>query len=63
MAQRSCGHCFTCKYLVKRCGEQLMAPLPSHRMGPGPVFDSAVVDLFGPITFLDPNNKCKTRKG
>ncbi len=34
-----------------------MAPLPEHRVGPAPVFESTAVDLFGPITFQDTINK------
>ncbi len=36
---------------------QKMAPLPEHRIGPAPVFESTAVDLFGPITFQDTINK------
>ncbi len=63
MAQRICDHCFTCRYLAKRCKEQLMAALPSHRMGPALLIDSTVVDLFEPINFVDPNNKSRTGTG
>jgi len=55
-------HCFRCRYLAKRCGEQLMGPLPSHRVGPAPIFDSTAVDLFGPFNCVDPYNKRKTIK-
>jgi hypothetical protein len=34
-----------------------MTPLPEHRVGPAPVFESTAVDLFGPITFQDTINK------
>jgi hypothetical protein len=54
MAQRICDHCFTCRYLTKRCKEQLM--VPSHMMGPALLIDSTVVDLFEPINFVDPNS-------
>jgi hypothetical protein len=40
-----------------------MGPLPSHRMGPSPPFFSTAVDLFGPLSFVDPSNKRKTGKG
>jgi hypothetical protein len=60
-ARKVLWDCFTCKYLAKRCGEQLMGPLPSHQMGLSPPFYA--VDLFGPISFVDPNNKRKTGKG
>jgi hypothetical protein len=55
-------HCFTCKYLAKKCGEQLMGPLPEHRMGPAPVFESTAVDLFWPLTFQEPYNKRRSGK-
>jgi hypothetical protein len=42
--------CFTCKRRAKRLGEQKMAPLPEHRMGPTPPFHSTAVDLFGPLS-------------
>jgi hypothetical protein len=28
-----------------------MGPLPDHRVGPGPIFQSVAVDLFGPIEY------------
>ena len=56
MAQRICDHCFTCRYLAKRCREQLMVAMPSHRMGPALLIDSTVMDLFEPINIVDPNN-------
>jgi hypothetical protein len=62
MAKRTQEHCFTCRYLANKCGEQLMGPLPRHRMGPAPVFESTAVDLFGPLSFLDPYNKRRTGK-
>jgi hypothetical protein len=51
LAKQVRDHCFTCRYLAKKCGEQLMGPLPEHRMGPAPVFESTAVDLFGPLSF------------
>jgi hypothetical protein len=49
--------CFTCRRKAKVRETQKMAPLPKHRMGPAPVFESTAVDLFGPITFQDTINK------
>jgi hypothetical protein len=43
------NNCFFCKRLFTVTGEQIMAPLPEHRMGPAPVFSSTAVDLFGPF--------------
>jgi hypothetical protein len=50
-------NCFTCRKIPKEREMQKMAPLPSHRMGPAPVFKSTAVDMFGPITFQDMVNK------
>jgi hypothetical protein len=50
-------NCFTCRRRAKVRETQKMAPLPEHRMGPAPVFESTAVDLFGPITFQDTINK------
>ncbi len=36
--------CFTCRRRAKVRETQKMAPLPEHRMGPDPVFESTVVD-------------------
>jgi hypothetical protein len=55
--------CFTCRRRTKVRETQKMAPLPEHRMGPAPVFESTAVDLFGPITFQDTINKRGNGKG
>ncbi len=36
LAKEIWSHCYTCKYLAKRCWEQLMAPLRAHQMSPTP---------------------------
>jgi hypothetical protein len=54
--------CFTCKRAAKRLGEQKMAPLPEHRMGPTPPFFSTAVDLFGPLPISGSVNKRSTEK-
>jgi transposase InsO family protein len=54
--------CFTCKRTAKRLGEQKMAPLPEHRMGPAPPFLSTAVDLFGPLPISGAVNKRSTGK-
>jgi hypothetical protein len=54
--------CFTCRRRTKVRETQKMAPLPEHRMGPAPVFESTAVDLFGPITFQDTINKRENGK-
>ena len=56
------NNCFFCKRLFKVTGEQIMAPLPEHRMGPAPVFSSTAVDLFSPLTFNGTVNKRSTAK-
>jgi hypothetical protein len=48
---------FICKRRAKVPETQKMAPLPEHRMGPAPVFESTAVDLLGPIVFQDTINK------
>jgi hypothetical protein len=40
-------NCFICKRRAKVRETQKMAPLPEHRVGPAPVFESTEVDLFG----------------
>jgi hypothetical protein len=54
--------CFTCKRSAKRLGEQKMALLPEHRMGPMPPFYSTAVDLFGPLSISGSVNKRSTGK-
>ncbi len=46
-------NCFACRKRAKVRETQKMAPIPEHRMGPAPIFESTAVDLFGPITFQD----------
>jgi hypothetical protein len=56
--------CFACKRSARRLGEQKMAPLPEHRMGPTPPFFSTAVDLFGPLPIVGSVNKRTTgRRG
>jgi hypothetical protein len=50
-------NCFACRRRAKVRENQKMAPLPEHRMGPAPVFESTAIDLFGPITSQDTINK------
>ncbi len=54
--------CFTCKRAAKGLGEQKMAPLPEHRVGPTPTFFSTAVDLFGPLPISGSVNKRSTGK-
>ncbi len=54
--------CFVCKRSARRLGEQKMAPLPEHRMGPTPPFFSTAVDLFGPLPIIGSVNKRTTGK-
>jgi transposase InsO family protein len=54
--------CFACKRSARRLGEQKMAPLPEHRMGPTPPFFSTAVDLFGPLPIIGSVNKRTTGK-
>jgi hypothetical protein len=43
--------------------EQRMGPLPDHRVGPGPIFQSVAIDLFGPIEYQGIINKRQVGKG
>jgi hypothetical protein len=43
--------------------EQRMGPLRNHRVDPGPIFQSLVVDLFGPIEYQGIINKRQVGKG
>ncbi len=54
--------CFACKRSARTLGEQKMAPLPEHRMGPTPLFFSTAVDLFGPLPISGSVNKRSTGK-
>jgi hypothetical protein len=54
--------CFTCKRRAKKLGEQKMAPLPEHWMGPTPPFWSTTVDLFRPLSISGSVDKCSTGK-
>jgi hypothetical protein len=56
--------CFVCKRIARRLGEQKMALLPEHRMGPTPPFfsTSTAVDLFGPLPIVGSVNKRSTGK-
>ncbi len=54
--------CFTCRRRAKELGNQMMAPLPAHRMGPTPPFWSTAVDLFGPLSIAGTVNRRTTRK-
>jgi hypothetical protein len=54
--------CFTCKRMARRLGEQKMAPLPEHRMGPTPLFFFTAVDLFRPLPIIGSVNKRSTGK-
>jgi hypothetical protein len=40
-----------------------MGPLPDHRVGPGPIFQSVAIDLFGPIEYQGIINKRQVGKG
>ncbi len=46
-----------------KCIEQRMGPMLDHRVGPGPIFQSVGVDLFGPIQFQGIINKRQAGKG
>jgi uncharacterized membrane protein len=43
--------------------EKRMGPLPDHRVGPCPVFQSVAVDLFSPLEYYGTVNKRHIGKG
>ncbi len=47
----------------KRCMEQRMGPLPNHRVGPSPIFQSIAMDLFGLIEYQGVVNERQVGKG
>jgi hypothetical protein len=53
MAKFIKDNCFRCRLLYKKTMGQVMGPMPDHRLGPTPVFQSTAVDLFGPLTIRD----------
>jgi hypothetical protein len=54
--------CTECRLKEKKCMEQRMGPLPDHRVGPNPIFQSVAVDLFGPIEYQGVINKRQVGK-
>jgi hypothetical protein len=55
--------CMECRLKEKRCLEQRIGLLLDHRVGPCPVFQSVVVDLFGREENQGTINKRQTGKG
>jgi hypothetical protein len=53
MAKYIKDNCFRCRLLYKKTMGQVMGPMPDHRLGPTPIFQSTAVDLFGPLTIRD----------
>ena len=55
--------CFTCRLRDAEAMQQLMAPLPSFRLKPSPVWHYSMLDLIGPIevtNFINQRSKRKT---
>jgi len=62
LAKKVRSDCFQCRCIQKRREGQKMAPLPAHRMGPAPVFESTAIDLFSPLSIQGAVNKRTTGK-
>ena len=55
--------CYTCRLKDAEAMKQLMAPLPSYRLKPSPIWHHSMVDLIGPIevtNFVNQRTKRKT---
>jgi hypothetical protein len=63
LAEAICMSCTECRLKEKMCIEQRIGLLPNHRVGPGPIFQSVAVDLFGPIEYQGVINKRQVGKG
>ena len=49
--------CVTCKKLNLQLQQQIMAPLPLHRLRPTPAFYNVYIDYFGPFKIKGVVNK------
>ncbi len=63
LAEATRVSCTECQLKEKKCMGQIMGPLPDHRVGPSPIFQSVAVDLFGPIKYQGTMNKRQVGKG
>ena len=57
LAASVCRNCQRCKLLKVKLTQQKMGPLPPERLLPAPVFNSCVLDLFGPYYVKAENQK------
>ena len=57
LAAMVCKVCRKCKLLKVRLTQQKMGPMPPDRLLPGPVFNTCVLDLFGPYYVKAENQK------
>ncbi len=55
--------CTECRLKEKKCMEQKMGPLPDHRVQMGAMFQSVVIDLFGPVEYQQHVKKRQVGKG
>jgi hypothetical protein len=55
--------CTECQLKEKKCMDQRMGPLPTHRVGPCPIFQSVGINLFGPIEYQGTVNRRQVGKG
>ena len=55
--------CVRCRKLNAELQQQVMAPLPLHRLKPSPAFHNTYIDFFGPFKIRGVVNKRTTGKG
>ena len=55
--------CVTCRKLNTELQQQVMAPVPLHRLKPSPPFYNTYIDYFGPFTIRGVVNKRTRGKG
>ena len=60
--QRIKNNCYACRLYDSEAMNQLMAPVPSFRLKPSPVWHYAMLDLAGPITVTNFVNQRTSRK-
>lgn len=55
--------CVTCKKLNAELQQQVMGPIPLHRLKPSPPFHNTYIDFFGPFKIRGVVNKRSSGKG
>lgn len=62
LVKRIKGNCLRCRYLMKRCIDVTMGPVPEARLTIAPIFYITQVDLAGPFKAYSYHNKRVTLK-